>query len=223
MSVIEVLVFDLDDTLFPEREFVQSGFQAVGNWMSQKYSVVDFFEVAWQLFIEGKRGKIFNLTLEKLGVKYESSMIQELLQIYREHKPNISLHEDAKWAINYFKKDRKLGLITDGYLMTQKNKVDALGIESNFDVIVSSDFYGRDSWKPSPVPYLKVMEATKCPGANCLYVGDNPPKDFVTAKKLDWTTFQICREVGEYSDVISEDSYEAKFKIKSLLELKSIL
>jgi putative hydrolase of the HAD superfamily len=67
------------------------------------------------------------------------------------------------------------------------------------------------------------MEATKCPGANCLYVGDNPRKDFVTAKKLDWTTVQICREVGEYSDVISEDSYEAKFKIKSLLELKSIL
>jgi putative hydrolase of the HAD superfamily len=164
MSAIEFLVFDLDDTLFPEREFVQSGFQAVGNWMSHKYSVVDFFEVAWQLFIEGKRGKIFNLTLEKLGVKYESSIIHELLQIYREHKPNISLHEDAKWAINYFKKDRKLGLITDGYLMTQKNKVEALGIESNFDVIVYSDFYGRDSWKPSPVPYRITPESPPRPG-----------------------------------------------------------
>lgn len=223
MSAIEVLVFDLDDTLFPEREFVRSGFQAVGNWISDKYSVVDFFEVAWQLFIAGKRGKIFNLTLEKLGVKYETSMIQDLLQIYREHKPNISLHEDAKWAINYFKKEHKLGLITDGYLMTQQNKVEALGIESNFEIIVYSDFYGRDSWKPSPVAYLKVMEATKYQGANCLYIGDNPSKDFVTAKKLDWTTVQICREVGEYSDVISEDSYQAKFKIKSLLELKSIL
>lgn len=26
----KIIVFDVDDTLFPEREFVRSGFQAVG-------------------------------------------------------------------------------------------------------------------------------------------------------------------------------------------------
>ncbi|PZV19582.1 MAG: HAD family hydrolase [Pseudanabaena sp.] len=223
MSEIEVIVFDLDDTLFPESEFIRSGFQAVGDWMSNEYSVFNFFEIAWQLFLDGKRGKIFNLTLEKMGVNYELSTIQKLLQIYREHKPNISLHEDAKLAIDYFQQQSKLGLITDGYLETQKNKVKALAIESNFNVIVYSDLYGRDSWKPSPIPYLKVMETMQCQGESCLYIGDNPNKDFVTAKKLNWTTVQICREFGEYTKVMSEESHEAKFKIKSLLDLKNLL
>jgi putative hydrolase of the HAD superfamily len=220
--MIKILVFDLDDTLFPEHEFVRSGFKAVGAWMLNEYSVANFFEVAWQFFEEGKRGKIFNLTLKQLGVEDESLIIEKMLQIYREHQPTLSLYPDARWAINYFQQNKQLGLITDGYLTTQGNKVDALGIEANFDVIVYSDLYGRENWKPSPVPYLKVMELTGCQGAECLYVGDNPSKDFVTAKKLDWITVQICREGGEYSKIMPEKNYEANFQIKSLMELKNI-
>ena len=200
--MIKLLVFDLDDTLFPEREFVRSGFQAVGAWMLNKYSVAGFFEVAWKFFKDGKRGKIFNLTLEQLGVEYGPPMIQELLQIYREHKPTLSLYNDAQWAINYFKKDKQLGIITDGYSITQRNKVEALKIEANFDTVIYSDLYGRENWKPSPVPYLKVMELTGCKGAECIYIGDNPRKDFVTAKNLDWMTVKICREEGEYSKIM---------------------
>lgn len=221
--MIKVLVFDVDDTLFPEHEFVRSGFQAVGNWMLKKYSVPSFFEVAWKFFAEGKRGRIFNLTLEQLGVEYEPLMIQKLLQIYREHKPTISLYNDARWAIKYFKGYKQLGIITDGYLITQQNKVEALGIEANFDVIFYSDLYGRENWKPSPFPYLKVMELTRCQGAEYVYVGDNPRKDFVTAKKLNWMTVQICREGGEYSKVTPEKSHNSDFQIQSLLELKNIL
>lgn len=219
----EVLVFDLDDTLFPEHEFVLSGFQAVSNWVATRYSVLGFFEVAWQFFKEGKRHHIFNLALEQLRVEYEPRMIQELLQIYREHKPNIFLHEDAKWAIDYFKYSKQLGLITDGYLLTQRNKVNSLKIEATLHTIVYSDLYGRENWKPSPVPYLKIMESIGCRGAECMYVGDNPRKDFVTAKQLDWMTVQICREGGEYSSIMTEKSHEAERKITSLFELKELL
>ena len=221
--MIKVLVFDLDDTLFPEGEFVRSGFQTVGAWMLNKYSVAGFFEVAWKFFKDGKRGKIFNLTLEQLGVEYGPLMIQELLQIYREHKPTLSLYNDAQWAINYFKKDKQLGIITDGYLITQRNKVEALKIEANFDTIIYSDLYGRKNWKPSPVPYLKVMELTGCKGAECIYIGDNPRKDFVTANNLGWMTVRIFRQGGEYSSITPERRYDADLKITSLFELKEIL
>ena len=221
--MIKALVFDLDDTLFPEHEFVQSGFQAVGDWISEKYSIPGFFEVAWKLFAAGKRGNIFNLTLEDLGIEYEPFMIQKLLQIYREHQPTLFLHNDARWAINYFKDNQRLGIITDGYLTTQQNKVSALEIEQNFEIIVYTDLYGRENWKPSPFPYLKVMELTGCQGSECVYVGDNPRKDFVTAKKLGWLTIQICRQGGEYSTVRSEPGYEADRTILSLTELEAIL
>lgn len=221
--MIKVIVFDLDDTLFPEHEFVLSGFQAVSNWLETKYYLSGFFEVAWQLFKEGKRKTVFNLTLEELRFEYENSLIQELLQIYRQHKPTISLHEDAKWAINYFKNYHQLGIITDGYLITQQNKVEALGIEASFDAIIYSDLYGRENWKPSPLPYQKIMQLLGCLGKECVYVGDNPQKDFVTAKTLDWMTVQICREGGEYSSVKKDSSYTADINILSFNELEKIL
>lgn len=221
--MIKIIVFDVDDTLFPEREFVRSGFQAVGEWILNKYAVPGFFEVAWKFFAQGNRGKIFNLALAEIGLEDDHQIIQELIQIYREHKPQISLFSDARWAIDYFKGHKKLGAITDGYLTTQRNKVEALHIANSFDTIIYTDEYGRENWKPSPVPYLKVMELTGFQGSECVYVGDNPHKDFVTAKKLSWLTVQIKRQNGEYSKTPAAPGYEAERTILSLTELETIL
>lgn len=221
--MIKVLVFDLDDTLFPEHEFVRSGFQAVANWLEQKYSITNFFAIASKLFEQGIRGKIFNLALEEMGVKCNSETIVELLQVYREHFPKIALHNDAESAISYFKSKKKLGIITDGYLKVQQNKVQALRIETDFDWIIYTDFYGRDCWKPSPIPYLKAMEWSQATGSECVYVGDNPNKDFVTAKQLNWLTIQICREFGEYTNVITSSNYKADLQIESLIDLMEVI
>lgn len=96
--------------------------------------------------------------------------------------------------IEYFKGNKKLGAIADGYLTTQRNKLEALHIGNSCDTIVYSDEYGRENWKRSPVPYLKVREFRGFQGSKCVYVGDNPHKDFVTAKKLSLLTVQIARQ-----------------------------
>ncbi len=219
MEDIRVLVFDLDETLFPEREFVWSGFQAVAHWMLSQYSVSNFFETAWSLFEAGQRQFIFNQTLEALKLRYEHQLIQEMLLIYRSHQPKISLHQDAQWALKHFKSNKYLGLITNGYLTTQKNKVKALGLESYLDKIIYCDQYGPEYWKPSPVPYLKLMEAAGCSGGECMYVGDHPQKDFVGAKHLGWRTVRICREGGEFATLTAAVGYEADVRITSLYAL----
>ena len=96
-------------------------------------------------------------------------------------------------------------------------------IANSFDTIIYSDEYGRENWKPSPVPYLKVMELTGFQGSECVYVGDNPHKDFVTAKKLSWRTVQIDRQNGEYSKTPAAPGYEADRTILSLTELETML
>ncbi|KAB8321057.1 HAD family hydrolase [Tolypothrix campylonemoides VB511288] len=222
MKSTKVLVFDLDDTLFPEHEFVFSGFQAVSDWVQSKYEIYGFFDVAWKLFKEGKRGKIFDQTLDDLEIKYEPSLIQELVQVYREHKPAISLHKDAQWVLDNLKSEKQLAIITNGFLKTQQNKVRALGIESSFDEIVYCDVYGSKNWKPSPVPYEKMMEFTGFEGDEYMYIGDHPYKDFVAAKKLGWITLRICRKDGEYANVMAEENQDAHFKIKSLYELQDL-
>ncbi|NJR59173.1 MAG: HAD family hydrolase [Cyanobacteria bacterium CRU_2_1] len=218
----KVLVFDLDDTLFPEHQFVFSGFQAVSDWMLEQYSVSGFFEIIWRLFKHGKRRTIFNQALEYLQIPYKPSLIQELVQIYRDHTPMIALYEDAQWALDYFKTNKQLGLITNGYLTTQQNKVEALGIVSRFNAIVYCGAFSYKYWKPSPVPYLQMMELTGCEGTEYIYVGDHPYKDFIAAKNLGWITVRICRADGEHVNMTVEEHYDANIKITSLYELKNI-
>jgi len=53
-------VLDIDDTLYLERDYVRSGFCAVGRWLAEHQNVEDFFERAWALFEAGARGNIFD-------------------------------------------------------------------------------------------------------------------------------------------------------------------
>ncbi|MDR4507403.1 MAG: HAD family hydrolase [Candidatus Brocadiaceae bacterium] len=221
--MIRAVIFDLDDTLFPESEYALSGFRAVGVWIEKKHSIHGFFPIAEEFFRKGKRGNIFNLALYELGIQYAEALVPEMVKVYREHRPDITLFEDARWALNYFKPNRKCGVVTDGYLVTQKNKIRALNIEDCFDIIIYSDEFGREHWKPSETPYRKVMESLSCSGNECVYIADNPVKDFVTAKALGWLTVHIRRPSGEYSHHIPVMGYEADKEITSLFELKELI
>lgn len=222
----KLLVFDLDDTLFCEKEFVRSGFSAVGEWMQRSLGALDFYEVATGLFERGARGNIFNLALGDLGIEEDPVLIQKMIEVYRTHEPVIQLYEDAQWALSHFSdkpNDRALGIITDGYLEVQKRKARALKVTNYVDTILYTDFYGRENWKPSPVPYQEMMRLTGFLGTSCIYVGDNPKKDFVTAKALGWQTIQISRADGEYSDLMVEAAFQADVKIDSLYDLAEIV
>jgi putative hydrolase of the HAD superfamily len=221
--VKELVVFDLDDTLYPEREFVLSGFGAVGDLLRRRHDLTGFADVAAGLYCAGVRGNIFDATLERLGFRHDDDLIRALVAAYRDHIPRISLYDDARWALDHFGARGKIGLLTDGFLSTQQRKTAALGIAPIFDAIVYSDAFGRASWKPSPVPYRTMSVRTGCAAAGSVYVSDNPAKDFVTAKALGWLTVRILRQGGEYSRVRVEGSHEAHHQISSLYDLEPLL
>jgi len=220
---VKAVIFDLDDTLFPERSYVLSGFRAVGDWIHETYSIRGFFETAARLFGEGHRGRIFDEVLSTLGVSADRPLIDSLISCYRNHHPEIRMYQDAERALARFECHATTGIITDGYLVAQKRKVAALGLEQLVDHIVYSDEFGRDHWKPSSVPYLMMMEMTGCTGPDCAYVSDNPLKDFVAAKALGWTTVQIRRIGGEYSKVVVDAAHSSDYEIFGLDDLANAL
>jgi putative hydrolase of the HAD superfamily len=217
-----IVVFDLDDTLFPEWQYVLSGFRAVDEWLANSQKITGFYADAKKLFDTGARGNIFDLALKALGREPEKEFVAEMLRVYREHKPRIDLYEDAKWAINFFGAVGPLGLLTDGYLVTQQNKFATLNIAEAFKAVVFSDALGRECWKPSPEPYRRIMQMIPGEAAEYIYVADNPKKDFVTARKLGWATIHIDRPEGVYHGVESLPGYEADRKIKTLFELDKL-
>ena len=93
-----------------------------------------------------------------------------------------------------------LGLVSDGYLSTQENKLEALRIRQRFAKIVLTDSLGRDFWKPSPKAYQKIERALG-PEPYCFtYIADNPLKDFIAPRLLWWKTIRVVREDGVYSN-----------------------
>ena len=220
---MKAVIFDLDDTLFPERSYVLSGFRAVGEWISETYSTRGFFETAARLFGEGHRGRIFDEVLSTLGIRADPPLIDSLVACYRNHRPEIRMYDDVERALGHYRRYQTTGIITDGYLVAQKRKVAALGLGQLVDHIVYSDEFGRDHWKPSTVPYLMMMKMTGCRGPDCSYVSDNPLKDFVTAKSLGWTTVRIRRTGAEYSDVDVDATHSAHYEFSTLDDLTKVL
>lgn len=216
--MIKAVVFDLDDTLISEHEYIRSGFNVVAQALSAKYQLLqeNVFLKLMNLFQESPKN-VFNRILDFYQIDYTIEDIKELIAIYRHHLPNISLYEDAKFILNKLsEKDLKLGIITDGYQMTQRNKLSSLGIDAYFDSIIVTDEIGREFWKPHARPYELIKEQLGVEFNEIIYIGDNISKDFVTAKKLGIKTIHIKRDEGVYIDLKYDEDYQADYQINSL-------
>ena len=216
--MIKAVVFDLDDTLISEREYIKSGFNVVAEVLSEKYQLLqeDVFFKLMSLFQESPKN-VFNRLLDFYQIDYTTEEIKELIVSYRHHLPNISLYEDAKFILNELsEKSLKLGVITDGYQVTQRNKLLSLGIDAYFDAIIVTDELGREFWKPHARPYELIKAQLDVEFNEMIYIGDNVSKDFVTAKKLGIKTIHIKRDEGVYIDLKYDEDYQADYQINSL-------
>lgn len=223
--MIKAVVFDLDDTLISEKEYIRSGFRQVSKKIAEKNNLDKeyVYELMLDTFNEDSKN-VFNRVLDKLNIQYEKEDIKELINFYRGHMPDIKLYEDAKYILDTLKaKGIKLGMITDGYKITQRNKLEALNIGDYFEHIVVTDELGREFWKPHQKPYEIIKEKLGLEYENMVYVGDNVSKDFVTANKLGMNTVFINRVEGIYYGIQMDDEYLAKLEVASLIELEKVL
>ena len=201
--MIAVVAFDLDDTLYLERDFVRSGFAAVGGWLATERGVRGFEACAWRFFEAGRRGDIFDRVLPRLGIEPEGTLIDRLVRVYREHLPTIRLEPAAADLLGRLSGRCHLAVLTDGFHHTQQRKIAALGLDTRCRPIVCTDRWGRDHWKPCPRGFERIREALGAPPAQCLYIGDNPAKDFRAPKALGWRTLRVRHPQGEHASAVA--------------------
>ncbi len=200
--MLKAVIFDLDDTLYPELEYVFSGYRAVAAWSAARFKTSQETGHAEliDLFRQGKRHHIFNQWLARYDLDSEENAL-ELLRVYREHKPTIRLFPGVVCLLQELRSQFRLGLVSDGYLNMQTLKLAALGVEPEFDAIVLSDSLGSDAWKPSPRPFQAVLEQLRVLPAEAVYVGDNPTKDFVGARCAGMRSIRCLHLGGLYSEI----------------------
>lgn len=223
--MIKAIVFDLDDTLISEKEYVKSGFKVVSNKIAEDYGLNSevVFNKMLELFEESAK-EVFNRVLDSFNIKYTKEIIVELIKSYREHTPDIKFFDDVIPTINDLRnKGYKLGIITDGYKETQLRKIEVLKCRELFDEIIITDELGREFWKPHEKAYRLMSEKLSVKLENMIYIGDNVMKDFITANKLHIETICIERISGIYNQAKMNKEYLSRYKIKNLYGLFKLL
>ena len=177
------IVFDLDDTLYKEIDFVKSAYIYVCKYIRSRFGI-DFFSQIQECIDDGIN--FYDYIISKLHHKHNFS-IEKYLELYRFHYPKLSLSADTTEFLNNIS-DRKIGfsIITDGRSISQNNKIKALGLSHLAQNIIISEETGFE--KPH-VNNFKIIEKVY-PDKKFLYIADNTSKDFLAPNTLKWDT--VC-------------------------------
>ncbi len=231
--MIEAVVFDLDDTLYAERDYAMSGFAAVAAAFADRLgdrerTVAD----CRRLFSSPHRTRVFDALLTERGLADNADLAHRMVETYRTHRPTIQLFPDAHAALARLRSKYKLGLITDGRAITQWEKIDGLGLRPRLDEIIvtseltpagNADSTETDFSKPHPLAFQQMAKRLRVAYDACCYVADNPSKDFVAPNALGWVTVQVRRHGGLYGELTPAPGGQAHHVIEDLAELDARL
>lgn len=214
-----IYIFDLDDTLFKELDYVKSGLFFCANQISKKTgeNKLKIYNKLFEIFKKKGRGCVFNFYFDD-----NKKEIKKYIKLYRNHYPNINLYNDAKKFLNKIKKEKNsIYLVTDGHKDSQLQKLKKLKIKKIFKRIFITPNYGKSFMKPSLKCFQIIKKLEKCKWSDMIYIGDNPIKDFVNLNKKGVITARIKR--GEFSNLKCKKQYDAKIKFKNYSIMSKIL
>lgn len=229
MVEIKGVVFDIDDTLYLERDYVHSGFKAIAELIGNKSGPAqkreEVFEFLWSAFESGISGNTFDLLFQTFPTLMDQFSVQDLVRAYREHIPSIEIDPEMRKLIEHIKsKDIRLGVISDGPLNAQKNKTLSLGLEELFDEIALTDLWGREFWKPHHRAFEYIELRFGLLPEHLLYIADNPKKDFIAPNQRGWKSIHLVAPGQLTVDKNSEkQEAEAQYVVYSIGELTEIL
>ena len=223
-ETLRVVVFDLDDTIFPERDYVRSGYGAVAQHLRRTLAVDGPFEHwLWERFLEGRFDRAFDGLNHRFNLSLTPQQIADLVTVYRNHTPNIRPRDGMIDLLVDLRRSFDLAMISDGFLPAQQLKVEALGIEAMFDHIVFTARHGREFWKPSRLGFELVQHHFDVDHAACAYVGDNVSKDFVAPNALGWLTVQLAMPDQVHREKTSPRGGGPRIRVRSVEQLRAAL
>lgn len=223
-----LVAFDLDDTLYPEISFVQSGMSLIKEITAQhphwslsadeaieslKHGVNPFIPV-WTKLAESDNPEDKKIAEE----------IRTLDIAYRTHKAQIELYADVREVLPVVAESFPTALITDGRSNIQRNKISLLGLNKFIPAsnIFISEETGAD--KTAPLPF-ELAQATGRYD-KCIYVGDNVNKDFVHPNSMGWLTIAVADRgcnIFSQQDFQVPVTHAPQVVIKSFHELLPLL
>lgn len=208
------IVFDLDDTLFKEIDFVKSAYIYINSYINSRFNID--LSKSIKKCLSGEVN-FFDLINSKLHPD-QNFPIEKYLELYRFHYPEIKLSKDTSV---FFEKilshNIDFSIITDGRSISQRNKIKALGLYDLVKNIIISEETGFEKPHLNNFKILNRIYSNK----KLIYIADNTSKDFIAPNSLNWDT--ICL-VNNGQNIHPQDfnlniDYLPKIKVNYLTEI----
>lgn len=187
------VLFDLDDTLYPRRRFVLSGFAAVARHLDRQYHSggPTVFRLLVEAYRRGERGRELQACLVHLDLP--PMLLPGLVALMRAHRPNLRLPTASRAALMSLRETHRIGVVTNGIPAIQADKIKALGLRPLVDTVVYATEHGTGLGKPDPAPFLAALSRLEVPPQRTVFVGDDERCDVSGAAAVGLRTVRLSR------------------------------
>jgi putative hydrolase of the HAD superfamily len=195
LSKGRAILFDLDDTLYPRRRFVLSGFRAVALHLHRTEGIAaDRAFLALSRAAGGRhRGRELQVCVTRFGLS--CAIVPDLIEIIRTHRPSIRLPLDSRRTLERLRNDWHLAVVTNGLPAVQARKIEALGLRPLVDAVIFATEHGNKRGKPGRAPFVAALRRLGVEPSRALFVGDDDHCDLFGAARVGIRTifFDGCR------------------------------
>ena len=209
-----VVVFGLDDTLYPEADYQASKLELISEFASS-YLVSGDAEAGPETTSD-----LFEQLKSRLE-QMDDAQRRDLAECVHKSLPRINLFPEASEVLAGLRESCLLAVVADGPLAAQQAKCRALGLEQVADRIVYPDYWGRPFWSPHPRALMSIQNCYGFEANQCIYVRAGAESDFAEPRRMGWLTIQIQRD--DPSPTVAMATSGPHLQIRSLSPLLGLL
>jgi len=233
--LIKVVFFDLDETLYDYGSIRKVANQEVAKLVekmgltSSETFIQTLRQVTRKIYEKYRESPIlfdrkyrFQEIFRVLNVDVDEEIVVRLVNeywnyVYQRIKP----YPDVIPVLKTLKaKGYRLGIISDGLVEIQINRLKALKLKEYFDTCTFSEEVGRN--KPSPEIFQLALKRARCDPLEAVMVGDNVRTDIAGANRMGMISVWIRR--GIFKDLEPDSPLEIpNYTIDNLKNLIFIL
>ncbi len=224
---IDIIAFDLDDTLWPCMPTINYAERILYQWLEQNFPRItdrhnpgDMINCRNQFMLQDER---FEIDLSLLRLEFLKQLAREAgydsnavsgagFEVFYEARQQVSFYEDVLPCLERLHRHFRLGAISNG-----NASVDRVGLGHLIEHSVSAS--ELKVAKPDKIIFHHLVERFGVPASRVLYVGDHPEIDVIGSQDAGLQAIWINRENYAWPEHLPKPGYQ----ISNLHELELLL
>lgn len=196
--MIDVIGFDLDDTLWEVAPVIIRAEQKLNTWLAEaaptlQYDIVSMRGLRHEILasqpalaqqITELRRQIILTALKKSNIKDPDSVADDAIEVFLAARNKIEFFDGALEVLGNLAANHRLGALSNG-----NADIHRIGLSHLFEFAFSAEDVGKP--KPDPALFIRALAHTGVDPHRMVYVGDDPALDVDAANRAGLRTIWL--------------------------------